>query len=92
MKGNYFLDTSGEKYKDVRASGRCLRCYSNKHKVAMGTRLKTNTSQTPSFDPIVEEWEDQNDFTFFDLPVLVSDSESDSDSEDDPENRLSGMG
>ena len=46
MKGNYFLNTSGEKYKDVRASGRCLRCYSNKHRTAM-CKLFTRPTPTP---------------------------------------------
>ena len=34
MKGNYFLYTTGTKYKDVCTSGRCLRCYSNRHRAA----------------------------------------------------------
>ena len=39
--------------------------------------MQVTTSQATSFDPIIEEWEDENDFHYFDLPVLVSDSESD---------------
>ena len=139
MKGNYFLETSGEKFQDVRASGICLRCYSNKHRAAMcklftrptptlckkchylfhptgfcpnytsenrsrgpsanrslsktrkwpskqsGPRLPVTTSQATSFDPIIEEWEGENDFHYFDLPILVSDSESESDNDSDSE-------
>ena len=46
IKGNYFLETSGETFKDVRASGRCLRCYSNKHRAAM-CKLFTRPTPTP---------------------------------------------
>ena len=46
MKGNYFLDTSGAKYKDVRSSGRCLLCYSSKHKAAM-CDIFTRPTPTP---------------------------------------------
>ncbi len=46
MKGNYFLETSGEKFQDVRASGRCLRCYSDKHRAAMCKRF-TRPTPTP---------------------------------------------
>jgi hypothetical protein len=47
--------------------------------------LQETTSQATSFDPIIEQWEEENDFHYFDLPVLVSDSESDSDSDSDSE-------
>ena len=47
--------------------------------------MQQTTSQATSFDPIIEEWEGENDFHYFDLPILVSDSESESDNDSDSE-------
>ena len=46
LKKNYFMNTTGDsKFKDVRTSGRCLRCYGNNHKAAS---CKTYTRRTPT--------------------------------------------
>ena len=46
LKKNYFMSTTGDsKFKDVRTSGRCLRCYGNNHKAAS---CKTYTRPTPT--------------------------------------------
>ena len=46
LKKNYFISTTGDsKFKDVRTSGRCLRCYGNNHKAAS---CKTYTRPTPT--------------------------------------------